>query len=79
MGGGCPLVVMLIPCRPDTSYFHDFVIGKATEVRFIRGRLKYLNEEGKEQTSCPFPSMVIIFKPYEHETKFISYDWKLFN
>ncbi len=30
------LVVMLIPARTDTSYFHDFIYNKA-EVRFIRG------------------------------------------
>ena len=33
-------VVMLIPSRTDTSYFHDFIYGKA-EIRFIRGRLKF--------------------------------------
>lgn len=32
------LVVMLIPARTDTSYFHDYIFhGKADEVRFIRG------------------------------------------
>ena len=34
------VVVMLIPARPDTSYFHDYIINKA-EIRFIRGRLKF--------------------------------------
>lgn len=33
-------VVMLIPARTDTSYFHDYILGKA-EIRFIRGRLKF--------------------------------------
>ena len=50
-------VVMLIPARPDTSYFHDYIYGK-TEIRFIRGRLKF----GGSQNNAPFPSMVVIFR-----------------
>lgn len=33
-------VVMLIPARTDTSYFHDYIYGKA-EIIFLRGRLKF--------------------------------------
>ena len=33
-------VVMLIPARTDTSYFHDYIYHKA-EVIFLRGRLKF--------------------------------------
>ena len=36
--GNCT-VVMLLPCRPDVSWFHDYILGKA-EIRFVRGRLK---------------------------------------
>jgi site-specific DNA-methyltransferase (adenine-specific) len=50
-------VVMLIPARTDTSYFHDYVYNKAREIRFIRGRLKF----GNSKNSAPFPSMVVIF------------------
>lgn len=32
------VVVMLIPARTDTTYFHDYIYNKA-EIRFIRGRL----------------------------------------
>lgn len=51
------VVVMLIPARTDTSYFHDYIYGKA-EVRFIRGRLKF----GGSTNSAPFPSMVVVFR-----------------
>ena len=51
------LVVMLIPARTDTSYFHDYIYHKAREVRFIRGRLHF-NESPQ---GAPFPSMVVIF------------------
>lgn len=54
------LVVMLIPARTDTKYFHDFIYGKA-EIRFIRGRLKF----GNAKTAAPFPSMVVIFRNEE--------------
>ena len=37
-------VVMLIPSRTDTAYFHDWIFGKASEVRFLRGRLKFTDE-----------------------------------
>lgn len=51
------LVVMLIPARTDTSYFHEYIYHKAREIRFIRGRLHF--NESKQ--GAPFPSMVVIF------------------
>lgn len=50
-------VVMLIPARTDTSYFHDYIYNKS-EIRFIRGRLKF----GNSKNSAPFPSMVVIYR-----------------
>lgn len=50
-------VVMLIPARTDTSYFHDYIYHKAREIRFIRGRLRF----GNAKNSAPFPSMVVVF------------------
>jgi site-specific DNA-methyltransferase (adenine-specific) len=51
------LVVMLIPARTDTRYFHDYILHRA-EVRFVRGRLKF----GDGKNSAPFPSMLVIFR-----------------
>ena len=51
------LVVLLIPARTDTQYFHDYIEHRA-EVRFVRGRLKF----GESKQSAPFPSMVVIFR-----------------
>ena len=53
-------VVMLLPARTDTKWFHEYIYGKA-EVRFIRGRLKF----GGAVNSAPFPSMVVIFRGSE--------------
>lgn len=50
-------VVFLIPSRTDTIWWHDFVM-KATEIRFIEGRLKFSDHHN----SAPFPSAIVIFK-----------------
>jgi len=50
-------VVMLIPARTDTKYFHDYIYGKS-EIRFLKGRLKF----GDSKNSAPFPSMICIYR-----------------
>ena len=50
-------VVCLIPARTDTTYWHNYIFGKASEVRFVKGRLKF----GDGKNSAPFPSAVIVF------------------
>ena len=56
--GGGKTVVMLIPSRTDTRWWHDYVM-KAKEIRFIKGRLKF----GGSKNSAPFPSAIVVFKP----------------
>lgn len=51
------IVVMLIPARTDTKYFHQYIYNKA-ELRFVKGRLKF----GDSKANAPFPSMVVIFR-----------------
>ena len=51
------LVVMLIPSRTDTRYFHDYIY-KRCEIRFVKGRLKFGDGKG----SAPFPSMLVIYR-----------------
>lgn len=50
-------VVLLIPSRTDTKWWHDYVL-KASEIRFIRGRLYFNDGPGR----APFPSAVVVFK-----------------
>lgn len=50
------IIVMLIPSRTDTRWWHDYVM-KAKEIRFIKGRLKF----GGSKNSAPFPSCIVIF------------------
>lgn len=54
-------VVMLLPARTDTKWFHEYIYGRA-EIRFVRGRLKF----GESQNAAPFPSMVVIFRRAEN-------------
>ena len=51
------LVVLLIPSRTDTKYFHDFIYNRA-EIRFVKGRLKF----GGSKVNAPFPNIVAIFR-----------------
>ena len=52
-------VVMLIPSRTDTKYWHEYVM-KADAIYFIKGRLKFTNGNDK-QNSAPFPSALVVF------------------
>lgn len=50
------IVVMLIPSRTDTLWWHKYVMN-AKEIRFIKGRLKF----GNAKNSAPFPSCIVVF------------------
>ena len=56
------IVVMLIPSRTDTKYFHNYILNKS-EIRFIKGRLKFIDldfdgeEKDRKMSPAPFPSM----------------------
>ena len=49
------LVVMLLPARTDTKWFHDYCI--KGDITFLRGRLKF----GNSKNYAPFPSMIVVF------------------
>ena len=51
------IVVMLLPARTDTKWFHEYILGKA-DIRFLKGRLKF----GNQKNPAPFPSMIVIYK-----------------
>ena len=51
------IVVMLIPARTDTRWFHNFILHRS-EVRFIAGRIKF----GEAKYNAPFPCMVVIWR-----------------
>ena len=55
-------VVMLLPARTDTAWFHDYIYGKA-EIRFVRGRITFVGAKSR----APFPSMVVVFRGKEQQ------------
>ena len=59
--GNCNNIVYLLPSRTGTKWFHNYVLKFASEIRFIRGRLKFSGSEW----NAPFDSMVVIFKGQE--------------
>jgi phage N-6-adenine-methyltransferase len=58
------LVVMLLPSRTDTKWFHDYIYkNEQAKIEFLKGRLRFLGEP----SSAPFPSMIVIFYREEEE------------
>lgn len=57
---GAEIIVLLVPARTDTKWFHKYVYGIA-ELRFIKGRLKF----GDSKNSAPFPSLLAIYDGIE--------------
>ena len=53
-------IVLLIPARTDTTYFHDYIFGKAN-IRFLKGRIKFTDEYGTPSNPAPFPSALVIY------------------
>lgn len=51
-------VVMLIPARTNTNWFHDYCLAHG-EVRFVRGRPKF----GDADHGLPQPLCIVIFRP----------------
>lgn len=52
-------IVMLMPARTDTKWFHNYIYGTA-ELQFLKGRLRF-ELEGKPKLGAPFPSMLVIY------------------
>ena len=52
-------VVCLVPAATDTSWWHDYAM--KGEIRFLRGRPRFLTKEGTWQQTFS-PSVIIIFK-----------------
>lgn len=54
------LVVGLLPASTDLAWWHDDVIAPAAEVRYIRGRVRFLTG-GPYRASGFFPSVIVIW------------------
>ena len=56
--GNTDLVVFLLPSYTDVKWFHEILLPYATEIRFIKGRLKF----GEHNNTAPFASLIAIFE-----------------
>lgn len=55
-------IVMLVPARVDTKWFHNFIYQKPNvRIEFIKGRLKFENPLCSKPANAPFPSMLVYF------------------
>lgn len=61
-------VVCLLPARTDTKWWHNYCM-KADEIRFLKGRVKFINPDNRNAKlqSAPFPSAIVIFRPKTKE------------
>jgi phage N-6-adenine-methyltransferase len=51
------VVVCFIVSSTDRSYWHEYIFPFASQIRFLRGRLKF----GDSKTTAPFASALVIF------------------
>jgi phage N-6-adenine-methyltransferase len=54
--GDAELVVLLVPARTDTAWWHDYCM--RGEIRFLQGRVQFVGATH----GAPFPSAVIVFR-----------------
>lgn len=54
--GRSEVVVFLLPAYTDVKWFHEIVLPKAKEIRFIKSRLKF----GVHNNTAPFANMLVI-------------------
>jgi phage N-6-adenine-methyltransferase len=57
------LVVGLLPASTDLRWWHEDVVPNAAEVRYIRGRVRFLTG-GPYRASGFFASVVVVWRPY---------------
>lgn len=55
--GNGTTVVCLLPARTDTRWWHEYVIPGSKEIRFLRGRIRFVGAKA----SAPFPSAIVVF------------------
>lgn len=71
--------VLLIPAYTDPAYWWDCIVPHAAEIRFLKGRVSFL-EHGTKRESARFPSVIVVFRYRRGEVRgfprVIWWDWK---
>lgn len=59
------LVVMLLPVSTSTKIFHEMIVPNANEIRFIKGRVRFIGKNTKgelvENKAGMHDSMIVVF------------------
>ena len=64
VSGRAEVCVFLTFANTETAWFHEFIYPFA-ELRFIKGRIRFIDENGNKQNSAMRPSMIAILRrPY---------------
>ena len=66
-------VVFLIPARPDTKLWQDFIFKNASLICFVKGRIKFKGAKD----SAPFPSALVVFSKNDYDLTDFGYCLKL--
>ena len=67
-------VVLLAPAKTDTSYFHDFILGKC-EIRFIKGRLILTDVDGNKGGRPATGSLLAIYQSTAQQPEAPAKEW----
>lgn len=59
--GRCPVVVGLLPSATELSWWHEDVIARKAELRWIRARVNFIREDGL-RTHAFQPSVIVIWR-----------------
>lgn len=60
---GADLCVFLVFANTDTKWFHEHIYNKPNvKIRFLKGRVKFLDRDGKRSNSAMRPSMIVIME-----------------
>lgn len=76
--GHCETIVALVAARPDTQWWWD-AVQTCNQILFLKGRVKFLDPDGKVQNPAPFPSAFLIWDisfPKDQPTQVAWVDWK---
>lgn len=55
------VIVGLLPASTDLAWWHEDVMGHAKEVRYLRGRVRFLTD-GPYRASGFFPSVIVVWQ-----------------
>lgn len=55
-------IMVLIPARTDTKWFHEIVMPHAYLIYLIKGRFNFRVDNAVDGANAPFPSMLVLYR-----------------